>query len=512
METSEVVVANNQPSGDTGKAAVDEVIYVVSDLHMSEGLAARVRSRPSLLRRVWRWCASLFEYDVPTKISPLNPLEDFPDDRVFVRFLDKAVSLHGSAPLLRLRLLGDMFDPLAVSINGHFSVPPYEETGVLQMSKIIDGHADFFDALFRFVRRPNCRLDIFAGNHDLILVWKKVQELVRARIAGTDAEAASRIRFIDHSSEFMDLHRGVLYYHGMNAEAQNRVDPEAVILTKRFGVPIERPILNQPYGSYLACGPMISLKQKNPLIGRLLNYRGLWKNAALHRWGWTFYAGAVLMWSFVFNALFAFWDIRRKSSIRNTLRIVLETFTACRIDEYAKRLRQERGAKAIIMGHTHEWRRTSDPDGTYVNTGSWTLMYRLVEPLIELKWRRLRCFELPVRVLLHFVQTGELRLARQITKMSGWAALVGAMTVFLFTSFPKEGWRIWEYGLADLKTPIAIMLVFALISGFIRIFAVRLSVESIQRLTYGLVKHRGEEFSIDLMEYLPEEDAFRECV
>ncbi len=517
-------VASGGQAGVPNEPPCEEANVVISDLHMSEGVDKDVRRHQAWHKRAWRSLKRfLFGVAAHPSVDPQNPLEDFPNDLVFVDFIDRVLERYGRSARLTLSLLGDTFDPLAVSWNGRFIEPPYEAIAVAKMKKIMAGHKEFFDALAFFIRRPNCHLDIYVGNHDLSLCWKRVQTRVLRRIAGWDTELQAKVRFIDQTMNFRLKHRQVLYDHGMNAEAQNQVDPKKVIVTHRFGLKdggfglkLRHPILNMPYGSYMTVGLLNRIKLYYPLVGRLVNYRSLVMNAALHRWGWSAYVVLAAVWNYLWSLLFGIWHLRMKTSISNTARAIAESVTSVGVDSYARKLlRDNDDVKVVVLGHSHEWRRVSTDKGTYLNTGSWSLMFELVDQKIELKWKRWRHLEIFWRALSHFLMTGELKLARQLSKILSWVALVGAMLAFLVTSFPKNSWRIWSYQISDFKLPIGILLVFVVVTGVIRLFSVKPKVIRRQRLTFGLIEHFGDgSMNNDLMEYLPDDNggSIRECV
>jgi UDP-2,3-diacylglucosamine pyrophosphatase LpxH len=497
-----------------GPAQVDEVEVVVSDFHISEGAAAAHGQDNRWHHRAWRAVKRfVFHYTSHPAVDPRNPLEDFPDDSVFVAFLNRITVEYGDAPILRLRLLGDTFDTLAVRMNGEIEVSPYEDDAVTKMLRIISGHRDFFRVLGGFLKRSNARLDIFVGNHDLILAWPKVQETVVAAVCGGDEEAVGRLRFIDQHANFEDFHRGVLYTHGMGAEGQNAIDPKTVIIDHRFGIRLERPLLNIPIGTYVAAKLAYRIKQHNPLICRLSNYRSIVRNAPIHRWGWTIYTVAMFFWTYIHYSLFAIWDIRRKFNWRAYVKSIGQAVTNDTVDRYGRRLLKKRRVRAVVLGHSHEWRRESGPSGTYINTGTWSLKFSLVDNRFDLKWRRFRWIELIWSTIKLFLTTGEFRFARQFVKLLGWLALALSLFAFLFVSVPKGGWVIWSYHFTDVKVPAAIVLAFIVVSGLLRLCYVKPRVVQSRKLTFALVQHREDEsLSADLMEYVPESDSFRECV
>jgi UDP-2,3-diacylglucosamine pyrophosphatase LpxH len=147
----------------------DEIILVISDLHMSSGLDAR--------RGTW------------------SPTEDFFWDTEFAEFLRH----YGRGGKCRLVVNGDMVDFLQVlilptddeerayGIPKHDISPRYglrcsEAAAAFQMDRILDGHPVAFQALADFLGRGN-RVTIIKGNHDVQFFWEKVQEALRARLA-----------------------------------------------------------------------------------------------------------------------------------------------------------------------------------------------------------------------------------------------------------------------------------------------------------------------------------------
>lgn len=478
----------------------EETVIVVSDLHMSEGVGAEIIGRPSWPVRAWQdikrfWLGWESHRDIHKK----NPLEDFPDDGPWVSFLDLLLAVYGQVPRLTLKLLGDTFDPHAVSWRGAMTDSPFESVGVRKMHKIIAGHPRFFDALASFIRRPNCRLDIFAGNHDLFLVWPRVRRIIIRRLAGRDREARQRIRFIDQEHSFRELDRGVLYYHGMDAETQNTVDPRTVILRPKFGWFKGQALLNEPYGSLMNVRVVNRIKSYNPLIGRLVNYRGLLRNAAVRRWGWLFYTAFRFIWHFALT-LIKGTVVGRRVGLSGILRFVGETITNDAVDRYARRLLRRDGRfKTVILGHSHDWRRVTTPDGTYINTGTWTLMFELARSSIEYRWRRWRPVEWLWRSWLAFLHVGEDGFMTQVAKFVIWvAAALGAAFAYLVLEWPVTA---------------TVLLVTVVLSGVLRLFWPRPGVVTAQRFTFALVRHGpGGKLDVDLMEYLPASGSFRECV
>jgi hypothetical protein len=125
----------------------------------------------------------------------------------------------------------------------------------------------------------------------------------------------------------------------------------------------------------------------------------------------------------------------------------------------------------------------------------------------------LRWLELVWRSFLYLLETGKVTMYRQLTKLAGFIAILAAMATFLFTSFPREEWGEWSVTMSDFKIPIGIMLGFLVLAGLFRLFAVKPKVVPDPKFTFALVRHyRNGDLKAELMEYIPEENAIRECI
>jgi UDP-2,3-diacylglucosamine pyrophosphatase LpxH len=487
---------------------LEETIVAVSDQHLGEGLTLRYRRRYGVLRTVWRWIIGLFiKIDPPPIEERPNPLEDFPYDGMFAAFVDKIVEKYGGSDVLRLMLLGDCFDPLAVAFFGKFADPRTEGAAAYKMKKIIRGHPGYFDALAKALRLPNVVIDVFVGNHDLFLVWPAVQKLIIDRVAGDDPGLRSKMRFVDQRMRFELVHRGVLYYHGMNSEPQNAVDPDNVFSDTAFGIRRKRRLLNLPPGSVMTTKVVNSIKLRNFLVGRTTQPGMTWKNAALHRWGWLPFAGARLFYFFIT------WTFQAADRLHITFRMILSTIYDDSVDRLAEKMLAAReGIRAVVMGHQHDAKRVTNERGTYVNTGHWALTYRIVDPKFQYAWKRFRWLEFQVRAIEHFLRTGEIPVARQLTKLIGAAAFFSAVAVFLLTTIPKA-WSLGAFHVRDLKLPLGILALFLFLSFLIKLFAGKPKIEQVIRPTFGLVRHfRNGDLKVELMEFDHQENAIRECV
>jgi UDP-2,3-diacylglucosamine pyrophosphatase LpxH len=184
----------------------DDVILIVSDLHMGSGLDPQ--------RGTW------------------SPTEDFFWDEEFSDFLQR----YGKQGKTRLIINGDMVDLLQVltlptaeeqrayaipkrDVSPRYGLRCSEAAAAFQLDKVMDGHRVAFQALADFLGHGN-RVTIIKGNHDVQFFWEKTQETLRRRLellAGPRKAGAVRANL-----EFLPWffhHPGYLYVeHGNQYE------------------------------------------------------------------------------------------------------------------------------------------------------------------------------------------------------------------------------------------------------------------------------------------------------
>ncbi len=161
--------------------------------------------------------------------------ENFVDED-FIRFL-RYVDSEATEPV-ELILNGDIFDFDAVTVLPHKAPYPTrvswlerirglnseEWKSLFKMGRIIADHQEWFAALSDFVRKGH-RLVFVVGNHDLELLWPRVQDLIREALH-LDAECQERVLFC----EWFYLSGGDAYVsHGHQYDpyctARNPIDP-----------------------------------------------------------------------------------------------------------------------------------------------------------------------------------------------------------------------------------------------------------------------------------------------
>lgn len=367
------------------KDAPEEIRVVLSDMHLAGGLILPNGQR--------------------------NTLEEFEADREFNIFIDQINERFSRVGRVKLILLGDIFDSQAVLFKGKNTDTPYEAVHRYKMNQIIRAHPIFFDALIKFLSRPGRTVDFYIGNHDFFVEWKSVQEMITKRLAKV---APLKIRFL-----YTEDYKGVHYFHG-NFEPHAATNMKQIYLTERFGITLKRPLLNYPYGTLMTVAIINRLKKKNRLIGRLRSHGAIWRDCLMRDWGFGVYALILLLWNFVYNRFFAFWDVRKKARLGTTLKIILWTITGYDLKEYARRVFEEKpDTKVVICGHDHEAARVTisrGPDsGTYINTGTWTKFFDIAEEPLVYRWKKFRALERYWLLFKIFIRKPKIKAVTRLT-------------------------------------------------------------------------------------------------
>jgi UDP-2,3-diacylglucosamine pyrophosphatase LpxH len=163
-----------------------------------------------------------------------NVLEDFIVDEAFAHFLhemEEESEIKGTD--LELIINGDMLEFLQVPAADRFEpgraylpenyCSSAEEDSAKKTDLIIKGHPMFFAALREFIKpaKPQRKVTIVKGNHDVELYWPVVKERIRQAVYATGEERARLLIF-----EEVCIHReGIYVEHGNQyAEKVNRVD------------------------------------------------------------------------------------------------------------------------------------------------------------------------------------------------------------------------------------------------------------------------------------------------
>ena len=322
---------------------------VVSDFHLSRG----------------RWLAD----------GRRNPLEDFHQDERFREFLDFYSSGEYAQVDVELVINGDFFDPLAVIPTDlstraarkalEFPLEVEEEPAVLKFREIIAGHPVAFEALREFLKRGK-RIRFRWGNHDVAILWPKVQALLRETL-GHPARVVFELERYVFDRICID--------HGHQFETLNHFDEQNIFITRSTPEGPKR-IQNLPFGSFFVLGFLNRLKLERHYINQVQPFRIYLRLASLME-PWFFWRnGFRVAWFFVKMRLIT--HPMRFARIRKTLLLLKEALHRPSLEAEAEKLffgpeGRDLPFDTLILGHDHQAKVRAFPGGkTYMNTGTWT--------------------------------------------------------------------------------------------------------------------------------------------
>jgi UDP-2,3-diacylglucosamine pyrophosphatase LpxH len=285
----------------------------------------------------------------------LNILEDFDEDEKFIEFIEHYSSASYYFSEVHLVLNGDILNLIQMDVDGVFSHLITEDMTVTMLKNIIAGHTGYFDALKKFISRPNKKITYVIGNHDFPMVWPKAQELMKSVVG-------EEMRF-EHQFETM----GVLIEHGHRFEPINSVPRSKFFIQNKHG----EVMLNLPWGSLFCLYLLPVLKKERPHFDKVRPLSSYIKWSFLHDFKF-FMKLAFTVIKYIFRTQFPPY-INTNSNFKTTLKVLRQISVYPKYDKYAKRIFATRpDVNMVIMGHTHiaEWRRF--PEGrVYLNCGTW---------------------------------------------------------------------------------------------------------------------------------------------
>lgn len=285
----------------------------------------------------------------------VNILEDFAEDERFVEFLEHYSTGTYYLSEVHLVLNGDILNLIQIDKHGEFTHLINEEDVVAMLADINNGHPEFFDALRKFLSRPNKKITYVIGNHDFAMVFKNAQTYLK-QIVGE--ELVFTERFFEH---------GISIEHGHRFESVNTVPKSKYFIPGPNG----KKILNYPWGSLFCIYLLPKLKIHRPYID---NIRPL----SLYIW-WTIIHDFRF---FVFACYIVFKYLVRTQfppygKFNKNFRFPFKKLMRFSMDspciQFAKRvLSRDEKVNMVIFGHSHiaEWRRFKD-GRYYFNSGTW---------------------------------------------------------------------------------------------------------------------------------------------
>lgn len=285
-----------------------------------------------------------------------NVLEDFHHDHRFKEFLEYYTTGDYKDAEVELILNGDMLNLIQVDYHGHYPVIITETVSVAKTKAVIEGHPVFFNALKKFISKPTRTLTYVIGNHDQEMLWKQTREVFEEAVG-----AAVQWKNIYYQVD------GVHIEHGHQYEAVNRMDPTRLFLTEN----LPEPILNLPWGTLFTIQFITRLKMQRPYVDKVRPFR--------HMIWWSFFHDTWIAVASTFKLISYFIATRfsknryRQSSLKTTLRMLLEASVFPDLSDAARRILRTPEIHTVIFGHTHVYKYVQFGENKrYINEGTWT--------------------------------------------------------------------------------------------------------------------------------------------
>jgi len=174
-------------------------------------------------------------------------MDDFSDDQHLVEFIQQISEEKDAKTYLVLN--GDVFDFLKMDYKGEYPRYITENISLWKLDQIYKTHARVFRALAEFLRHKNHEVKFILGNHDIDMVWPKIQEKLRVML-----ENQERVSF-GFLFDDEDLH--VEHGHSLDPFFQHDFD-------KPFEHFRGEKILNLPVGCQIVFNYIVPFKKKFP--------------------------------------------------------------------------------------------------------------------------------------------------------------------------------------------------------------------------------------------------------
>lgn len=292
-----------------------------------------------------------------------NFLEDFFHDHKFVEFLDYYSSDRFAKREVELVVGGDFFNHLQLYPDEPTPEHMTEEVALKRTKAIFDGHAAVFAALARFAAAPHHSIVFIIGNHDMGLIWPRVQDYV-VRTLGPTARVHKAAVY---------LRGGVWIEHGNQQVAENRIDYDAPFAREQG----REITLKLPWGDLFVIKYLNKMKRKRPYIDKVYPFGYYLKWALIHDTGFALkasFAGLV----YFFQVMLTGGDHRGISRLQ-FLKIIKEFSFPVRMHKAARRIfALHPEVRIVVFGHGHHANSRSFAGGKqYFNSGIWNEMISL---------------------------------------------------------------------------------------------------------------------------------------
>ncbi len=298
-----------------------------------------------------------------------NLTDDFISDKGFSELIKELARRPHPVDLV---LNGDTFDFLKCPYFNHnqliYTRHVTEEVSVSKLKLIYKAHQEVFVSLKKFVKNKKHKLYFIIGNHDMDLVYKNVQKMIR-ELLGNKRNIYFKMKYNFHS---------VYAEHGNQYDFLNRFSPRRLFLKYKG-----ETILNPPWINFSLMSTFMDIKEEHPFAERispkptLLDLhkavtKKITKKTIKHFLKSVFYYPL----RFFFDPTYSYPreiinEIYRKFKISNLdIDKIVNVFKL-------KKWRTIRKNKIFILSHDHE-KFVEDKDGrVIIHPGSWRDEYNL---------------------------------------------------------------------------------------------------------------------------------------
>ena len=316
-----------------------KIVLVISDLHLGAGVYLPGGS--------------------------INFREDFLFDRYLVEFIQFYRSGQYRNQEVELIVNGDCFEMLETSDYEEDPLRMTETLAVRRIEQIMKGHASVFAELKTFASTPGKSLRFLCGNHDMVLIFPAVRQLIKDRVH-------SRTLFNDWNHTFADVY----VEHGNRFFHCSRYDPDRLTVETQPGV----RILNHDWLS-IFCVENIYKKKTNKYnfaLYRVFPYFKVVSKIIRE-------SPLVAMRYLLSYLLYILASLLKKPKYgltngrinRNIFKSLSEDLTLS-LDRAGEKILRESSCRLVIFGHAHNYRyREIEKGKIYINTGSWNTQVNL---------------------------------------------------------------------------------------------------------------------------------------
>lgn len=286
-----------------------------------------------------------------------NILEDFVYDREWSEFLSYYRSGGHADAEVELVLNGDILNLLQMDSYGVHTHLFTERNVARAVSRIVEGHPEFFSAIRKFMATPGHTVSYVVGNHDAGMLFPAARQAFSEACGG-------EVRFYDVAYVVDGIH----IEHGQQYEQFAAIDMRRPFISG--GLP--EPVLNLPWGSLFVAVLLPRIKQSRPHVDKVRPFQTFLRWVFVHDLWWGLKTGLEIA-KFVWDTILLRQRYQIRQGVAATLGMLKEISLYPNYDRIAAQLLEENEhVHTVIFGHTHILRYRRYREGKeYFNEGTW---------------------------------------------------------------------------------------------------------------------------------------------